>query len=82
MLIPAWHVALVFLLAFIAKIAGRQYEHAVTRFMVFGLYVYFSLNNDLPDVQRQLLARWFLVLIGGIEFVSYVALRVVKRGIS
>lgn len=82
MLIPAWHVAIAFLLAALVKLKTRQYEHVFTRLMVFVVYGYFSFVPELSENDRQLLARWFFVLLGLTESVSYFLREVVKRGNS
>jgi len=82
MILPAFHIAIIFLVAMIVKIKKYEYEHAITRLMVAGLYFYIEFNHSLDENARQLLVRWFLLLVGSVEIISYFTRLMVIRGRS
>ena len=59
MILPASHIAVVFLLAVFVKIKKYEYEHAVTRLMLSALYVFIAFDKDMTEAMRQFLVRWF-----------------------
>jgi hypothetical protein len=78
-LIPAWLVAFMFFIAFFVKIKKREYEHALTRFLIFMLYGYFAFNLNMNLVNSQILARWLYMLLCIIEIISYITRKAVDH---
>jgi len=82
MILPASHIAVVFFLAVYVKIRKYEYEHAVTRLMISALYVFIAFDKDMTEAMRQFLVRWFLLLLGSVEIISYFVRLLVIRGRS
>lgn len=79
-ILPASHIVVIFLLAVFVKVKKYEYEHAVTRLMLAALYVFIAIDKDMTEAMRQFLVRWFLVLLGSVEIISYFVRLLVIRG--
>ena len=81
-ILPASHIAVVFFVAVFVKVKKYEYEHAVTRLMLAALYIFIAIDKDMTEAMRQFLVRWFLLLLGSIEIISYFVRLLVIRGRS
>lgn len=77
--IPEWVIAVTFLASAYTFARRRQWEHALTRFFIVAFYAALAVYPGVPmDVGRPL-SRWLLLLLGGIEVLSYGARRLAGR---
>jgi asparagine N-glycosylation enzyme membrane subunit Stt3 len=78
MLISPYFLFAAFLLATLAKLSKREYEHAFTRFLMTVFYFALAIQPDMPMELSRMYSRWFLSLLAGVEVLSY-ALRLLSR---
>lgn len=71
MLIPTSILSVLALLATLAMIAKRQYEHAFTRACVVIFYLSLTIMPDIPIETARSLSRWFWSLLLGIEVLGW-----------
>jgi uncharacterized membrane protein len=71
-LIPPLLLGIVFLSAAIIMFWRKQYEHAFTRMVLAGFYFYIYFIPATSIEVTRMLARYFLLLMGVIEVISYI----------
>lgn len=74
-LIPSILLAIVFLCAAAVKWTKHEYEHAFTRMLVVGFYAFLALEPNYAIEGARSLSRWFFLLLGSIEVISWFAIR-------
>ena len=71
-------LALFALFAAAVKVAEKQYEHAFTRGLVAVFYFVIAIVSLQIEMSR-LLARWFWLLLFGVEILSWCVMQLWRR---
>ena len=70
-LIPAWVMVIVIAVAMYAQWAQKRYEHAFTRFFLFGLYLILFLFPNMDIEVARFYSRYFVALVMFVEVLSF-----------
>lgn len=79
MLIDPTILILAWLAASVIRLQGRQWEHALSRFLLAGMYIYIEAFNPAIEIAR-LVARYFILLVPVVEIISWTVRFGVLRG--
>lgn len=78
LLIPAWVLVVIFLIALYAKARQGQYEHAFTRLLFLGFYLAMAMDATIPIETARFFNRYLLALMLLVEVFSFYLL--MQRG--
>jgi Ca2+/Na+ antiporter len=71
LLVYPWVLAVVIGIAVWVKWKQFQYEHAISRSLLFGMYVALTFLPDIPIETARFYTRWFILVIFIVEIFSF-----------